>query len=428
MRAEIQREMLDLYNTPLVSFTMNIAGPLKNSSVISRAFDLGIELIKKELVGYPLLEFRERRGSCGNAGFFSVDADACELKSRLVNIEDTHSLGRLFDMDVIDRSGAHLCRESERGCMVCGAPGRACAAGRLHPVEVIVAKTDEILTNYFTRVDAKRISAIATDSILAEVYTYPKPGLVDPKSRGSHPDMTVSDFERSAEAIGPYLEKFILSGAENKNAPADTVLPQLRKIGLEAERAMYDATNGKNTHKGIIFSFGIILGAIGMLMVADGSLPSVEAILEKAKIISQPHLSGELAMADGKTAGERAYLEYGARGIRGEAMDGFPAIKEISLPQYEKALESGKNKNDAGVITLLHLIANLYDTCLYKRGGNDGVTYAQSYAGSVIEKNEFKLEELVRMDSDFTKRNLSPGGCADLLALTYFLAELQKKR
>ena len=312
--------------------------------------------------------------------------------------------------------------------MICGAPGRACAAGRVHPVEVIVAKTNEILTNYFTRVDAKRISALAKDSILAEVYTYPKPGLVDPKSRGSHPDMTVSDFERSAEAIAPYLENFILVGAENKSAPTEAVLPLLREIGLEAERAMYAATEGKNTHKGIIFSFGIILGAIGMLIDCDGTLPSYEEIFEKARSISLPHLSRDLEKADGKTAGERAFLEYGARGIRGEAMDGFPAIKEISLPQYEKAIRDGKSKNDAGVVTLLHLIANVYDTCLYKRGGKDGVTYAQSYADSLIKAEKLEYEEIERMDADFTKRNLSPGGCADLLALTYFLSELQKKR
>ena len=129
--------------------------------------------------------------------------------------------------------------------------------------------------------------------------------------------------------------------------------------------------------------------------------------------------------ANGKTAGEIAYIKYGARGIRGEAIDGFPTLKAIAIPVYKRALEK-ENKNDAGVITLLHLIANIYDTCLYKRGGNEGVAYARSYAGALTSKRNITLDDVRRMDADFIEKNLSPGGSADLLALTYFLSELSE--
>ena len=44
-------------------------------------------------------------------------------------------------------------------------------------------------------------------TILGEVYTTPKPGLVDRHDNGAHHDMNVYTFERSADAITPYLAK-----------------------------------------------------------------------------------------------------------------------------------------------------------------------------------------------------------------------------
>jgi triphosphoribosyl-dephospho-CoA synthetase len=37
------------------------------------------------------------------------------------------------------------------------------------------------------------------------------------------------------------------------------------------------------------------------------------------------------------------------------------------------------------------------------------------------------MVEIEALDEEFIKRNLSPGGCADLLAATYFLHKLEKK-
>ena len=129
----------------------------------------------------------------------------------------------------------------------------------------------------------------------------------------------------------------------------------------------------------------------------------------------------------GNTAGEKAYIKIGERGIRGEVMDGFPALRKIAVPTYKNALKNGKNKNDAGVLTLLHLILKVYDTRLYKRGGIEGVRYAQSYAEKILSSDTVCAGEIKKMDMEFTKKNLSPGGCADLLALTYFLVDFEEK-
>ena len=127
---------------------------------------------------------------------------------------------------------------------------------------------------------------------------------------------------------------------------------------------------------------------------------------------------------DGSTSGGRLYLERGEKGIRGEVSDGFPSVKNISLPVYKTELTNGKTKNDAGVITLLHLIANVYDTSIYNRGGDEGVKYAQEYAKKLICTSP-TIKDIEEMDKAFIEKNLSPGGCADLLAATLFLHKLK---
>lgn len=155
------------------------------------------------------------------------------------------------------------------------------------------------------------------------------------------------------------------------------------------------------------------------------SIPSAELILSEAGKIAESAVKRDFEELDGSTAGGRLYLESGIRGIRGEAMDGFPSVKNIALPAYKSAISDRKNKNDAGALTLLHLIASVYDTSLYNRGGKEGVAYAQMRARELLSMGEPTLDEIRKLDVDFTEKNLSPGGCADLLAITYFITELE---
>ena len=84
-------------------------------------------------------------------------------------------------------------------------------------------------------------------------------------------------------------------------------------------------------------------------------------------------------------------------------------------------------KNDAGVYALLHLIANVEDTNLYHRGGESGAKWAAASA-QVLLAGAPAITKIEALDDLFIARNLSPGGCADLLAVTYFLWGLEKER
>ncbi len=106
-------------------------------------------------------------------------------------------------------------------------------------------------------------SQLAWQAMLAEVNLTPKPGLVDKYNTGAHKDMALTDFHLSANTIAQYFPQFIRAGAQYKHLAIKQVLPEIRTIGIACEKAMFRATQGVNTHKGAIFSLGLVLTAIG---------------------------------------------------------------------------------------------------------------------------------------------------------------------
>lgn len=416
-RVQRQQQLLAAHRAPLLCFTMNIAGPVKTTPLIQRGFEEGLTLLDQQLPHETIL-FRENQVlPTGCEAVFAIDLPAEEIKDICTELEENHPLGRLFDMDVIGTDGRKLERKSQRGCIVCGAPGRFCAASRAHSVEQLQAVTTQLLERYFFPLD---IAAIAVQSLMDEVCTTPKPGLVDRRNNGSHRDMDLSLFEASAQALRPYFEACVRIGQNTAQMLPEETFPLLRAAGIEAEKTMLQVTGGVNTHKGAIYTMGLLCGGIGRLCCTD-----TDAILAECQAMVGSSIEADFASATGKTAGERLYLQHGIRGIRGEAADGFPAVKNIGLPHFRQALAEGFSQNDAGVLTLLHLIAQVQDTNLYHRGGYDGALWAANAAQQLLSQNPSNAM-VAQLDDAFIERNLSPGGCADLLAVTYFLYALNQ--
>ena len=419
-RCELQMELLNKYGATLISFTMNIAGPIKNTPLIDRAFRYGYAALLKRLPSDKILHKISFSDPCGCSAFISVDLSAKAVKEICMQIEESCALGRFFDMDVLDQCGKKLERDQQRSCIICGKPGRACAAGRLHPVEDLIAITTRSMTAHFAKIDAENIGNIAVECLVREVETTPKPGLVDLRNNGSHTDMDVNTFRKSAHALRPYFIECISIGMLGKQLAPAEVFASLRAAGLDAERDMYEATGGVNTHKGLIYSMGVLLGAIGLLWTADKPIAARNAMVNKAAALVIESTISDFNAADGKTAGEQLYLKYGLRGIRGEVASGFSSVLSYSLPIYEEALAKGASPNDAGIRALLSLISSIDDTNLYHRGGREGAIFAKKYAEKMINCAH-DISMIERMDDEFIERGLSPGGAADLLAITYFL-------
>ena len=427
-RAEAQRRLLKQLARPLISFTMNIPGPVKDSPMIRRAFDEGLRMLDDALgeAGIACVSRQITHADTGNEFLCAVKASAAAVKEICMRIEDGSPMGRLFDMDVIGLDGQKLARKEERRCLVCGALGRGCASRRRHSLEELNAAVTRLLREGLLAVDADSVDAMVTRALLEEVATTPKPGLVDRNNNGAHRDMTLFSFQTSAEALRGYWKDCFLIGAKTAELPAREAFAEMRARGMEAERKMLAATRGVNTHKGAIFTLGTICGALGRLWQPDAPCGDPERIAESCAALCSEAVEADFARLEkggtARTAGERLYLRSGLRGIRGEVAAGLPAVRETGLPILEACLGDGMSRSDAGVIVLLHLIARGEDTNMIKRGGLALAEKMSALVREELQENSCPTTARVReLDELFIRHELSPGGCADLLAVSYFL-------
>ena len=131
-RVNIQNEYIQRYHCPVISFCMNIPGPIKTNEQIKKAFLSGKET-----------EFDEKTG---NEIILTVDYPADKIKELTTELEESHPFGRLFDMDVIGTDGEKLSRGVYRKCLICGCQAQECARSRKHTVAEMQAKIEEMLS------------------------------------------------------------------------------------------------------------------------------------------------------------------------------------------------------------------------------------------------------------------------------------------
>ncbi len=433
-RAMRQMQLLQQYQTTILCFTMNIAGPVKNSPLIRRGFDMGKELLRQQLAVFraEILHFEEIHEKTGNEAFFVLDCDPHTAKKAAVTVEDHTDAGRLFDMDVLRPDGSKVERQElglgPRACLICGGPAQNCARSRAHSVAQLREKTEAMLKSALANDDAKKIARLACQALLYEVATTPQPGLVDRTNSGSHKDMDFFTFQASAAALWPYFEACAKIGIDSANGTPEETFAMLRAPGLLAEGAMLRATGGVNTHKGAIFSLGILCAAAGRMGLEYGDQPAwllYECGQMTAGLVAKD-LAG-LMWETAKTAGQKLYLRYGITGVRGQAEAGFPAVLKVGLPKLEEGLAKGLSINDAGCAALLAMLAASTDTNIISRSDYDTQQRIAMETAVLLQKDPFPGEEtLKRMDADFIEKNLSPGGTADLLSMTYFLHFLKE--
>ncbi|KGY08161.1 2-(5'-triphosphoribosyl)-3'-dephospho CoA synthase [Vibrio sinaloensis] len=270
---------------------------------------------------------------------------------------------------------------------------------------------------------------LAYHAMMLEVHLTPKPGLVDCANSGAHSDMDLKTFVASCDALRPYMKEFVRAGFQSASLHARDLLEPLRRVGLSAEMAMNHATQGVNTHKGMIFTLGVICGAVGWLHRKGISYDSkrVRAVIKEC---CSGLVQEQLRMMSGepKTAGERLFVQYGFTGIRGEAQQGYPTIFNHGLPAYHHSINRGESEEKALSIALLALMANNQDTNVVNRAGLPGLKFVKAQAkqilASPITTHQELESHLQSLDERFIKRNISPGGSADLLAATWLLAQL----
>ena len=289
------------------------------------------------------------------------------------------------------------------------------------------------------------IGAFATQALIAEARLSPKPGLVTPFSRGAHADMDYPMFVASAKALEPCFracgrvgEKAGLSSEAIASASDQRLLKTLRVIGKEGERAMFRATGGVNTHKGAIFCLGLLCTALAFVGSRQSN-PGEDRHLgdvacEWVAGLCSGLVERELSPAicrEPVTAGERLFNNYGVRGARGQAQDGYPLLKGRILPGLRAGLDQSSNGFAHACLDALILsMSELEDSCLLARGGLAGLAVVRTGAADASKAGGSRcasgMHALQEFDASLCGRGLSPGGSADMVAGGIFLALVER--
>lgn len=270
------------------------------------------------------------------------------------------------------------------------------------------------------------------EAMTYEVMAAPKPGLVDRFNNGAHKDMDLFTFINSIVSLKDYYYHITKLGYNFTSEDYRLLMKEIRPLGIEAEKSMFKATDGVNTHKGLIFLMGIIAAAAGNLYRR-----SMDISPENISNLTRQMTSGitdELKVnleSENLTYGERIFKEYNITGIRGEVEKGLPRVMKVSLPIYTKLMNKPKiNQNTAMLQTLLYLMVVVDDINILGRHGMDTLIYVRKRAKDALRFGGYlshKGRKYVNyMDIDFINRHISPGGSADLLAVTVLLYLLRE--
>lgn len=439
-RVEVQKELISKFKKPLISFTLNIAGNIKRSFLYDIIFEEGLQSILLN-VEDEIIYKKVEKEMAGCIAFIVVNCDVKILKKRMVEIENSRPSSRLFDIDVIQIDGVPISRGDlllpSRKCIICNKDYLECRRSGNHSLENVILKTNTLAINEC----AALLSNIASYCLKAELYTTPKPGLVDLNNNGSHDDMSFELFLSSIGCITPFLKQEFLAAFEIDEKI--TLFKTMRAIGIEAEKSMLSITDGVNTHKGAFFSLSVV-GCGICYLVSNNEMVSVD------KIRAFSTEFGEWAYDNNETTTSNG---YNARknnkkiGIFYEAKKGYPSVFEkcenylniFKDARYKKYFESiytssfdcqtfFENIQEITLRVFCNLLSSVYDSNIVHRGGIDKLSNMHMMFKDIQSKDlSFTTlkEKLLEADSYFIKNNLSPGGSADLLTIVLFIMILK---
>lgn len=286
---------------------------------------------------------------------------------------------------------------------------------------------DKVDNGFEISKQAFKIGEAAITGMLYEVSGSPKPGLVSPFSSGVHSDMDYFTFLKSASSIAYAFYLCAQIGIDY----SEDILSKIRAVGIDAEEEMFRATNGVNTHRGLLFAAGIVCAAAGSC-IREGIKLSRNNISDHCKGITFGIVDRELKAIKDKphyTHGERIFLKHGITGIRGEAENGFTSVTYTGLPLYEESIKKGYEINKALVQSLLGIMTVAEDTVVINKAGIDGLKLMRAEAKKALELGGIFTpqgqEHIKVMEETFKKHRISPGGAADLAAITAMIYELE---
>ena len=277
------------------------------------------------------------------------------------------------------------------------------------------------------------IGHLASMALQAELDTTPKPGLVDRNDNGAHRDMDHALMQRSIQALHPYFVRLAQLGFTGKQPCHDEIV----NIGIEAEREMFKATGGVNTHKGALFSIGLAAVALAgesfcRITQAEGCGTMAYNDVNSKQIQSLSNSIASLARLfpdTNGTHGSKAKANNILKGALDNAREGYTQLFKAWLPFYIDRIAEGDNY--ALHKTLLRIMCDLDDTNIVYRTSMETMQEVKTEARQMLDtsRNIVNFEAALQaMNTDYIHRNISPGGSADMLSLVVFLSCVVRKQ
>lgn len=266
---------------------------------------------------------------------------------------------------------------------------------------------------------AKQLAQYAVDSLIEEVSLTPKPGLVDKAGSNSHQDMDWRLLVRSAKTLYPVF--FTIAQCSYQQPISQEMREKIASIGRNGEELMLEETKGINTHKGAIWTLGLMTS----VLASDCNTVEGKRIKSAEQLLN---LCGQLASYKDRnytvakiTKGEYLRRSYHVRSAAVEAAEGYPALKKVlQKPLYHRQDPALKLRE-----WLLQLITILDDTCIISRSDFETLAIFKDLAKKVLDMQDLATESAINSYQELCsyaiKKNISPGGSADLLAGLIFM-------
>jgi triphosphoribosyl-dephospho-CoA synthase len=266
---------------------------------------------------------------------------------------------------------------------------------------------------------SKQLASLAREALIAEAELTPKSGLVDRRGAGAHHDLSLAMMRQSATAIEPYFAA--MASCSHEQEIDCHLRSQLAAIGRDAERAMFQVTQGSNAHKGAIWILGLLVAAAIRVPSKNArEIAATAGAIARLPDRAQPKLI---------THGDIVRNRYGAGGARMEASNNFPHVINCGLAMLRNRRANKHPEEVCRLDALLSLMAELDDTCALYRGGVEALHVVQSGAQAILNaggsSSASGRQRMHKLDRELIARHVSPGGSADLLAATIFLDALE---
>ena len=396
----------------IVVLKLNVPGSEKNPARLKFIWNIYDFLIEKEFK-QKIITQAKIESVDGNYAYYVVEEDGKIVKEKTILIEEANILGKLVDIDVYNETAItrSYLKHEMRKCLICDNYSHVCVRNKTHTQGELFAKIDEITHEYLVEL----ILSKTVKCIYYELDLYPKFGLVSSHDNGSHTDMDFQLFINSTFAIEPYLKEYILYGLndiENHDL--------LRDIGKRAEDAMFKITKNVNTQKGLIFILGIFLPVMSKAIRNNLGQTFINKEIKKiARLIVGDYYT-LLAEKENKSHGDLVYLKYNIKGIRGEVCNGLETVFDI--PSYRD-----RPSEYIHLEYLIHFMSVLDDTTIIHRNDLETLNYVKETMDRIVQTGGYtnNIALVANVSNEFIKKNISPGGSADMLVVKTIYEELK---